>query len=284
MTEHPRTPGKAVDPPTGYRRIDHGSRRVYVHLDHENSVEKIGFLSGVPTTTPTSTIEGRAPHPIFETEELGRVIWKQCRRGGVVRHIFKDRFFRTERFLRELNTIRSARHAGVEVGEILATAFESGVAGTRVEQLILFEENTRDLATTLADRTLTFTERRNALGATASTLRRFHRAGLVHGDLNLKNILVSSSQVAVRAILIDLDPPPRLRRAAHSPEGNLLRLLRSWARLRQIQSMPLTAGDRAYFLHCYFGADTEAARRFWRHAAETAHRLNWFAARRRSRP
>jgi len=284
MTEHPSSPGNAIDPPTGYRRIDQGSRRVYVRIDQEDLVRAIGFLAGVPTSAPTSTVEGRAPHPIFEAGETRRVIWKQCLRGGIARHIFQDRFFRTGRFLRELNTIRSAREAGVAVGEILATALESGVTGTRVEQLILFEENTRDLATTLTDPTLSFTERRNALEAVATTLRRFHRAGLVHGDLNLRNILMSRSEGPVRAILIDLDPPPRLRRGAHSSDGNLLRLLRSWARLQHVQSMPLSVGDRAHFLRSYFAADAEAIRRFWRNAADTAIRGDWFVPRAGSRP
>jgi tRNA A-37 threonylcarbamoyl transferase component Bud32 len=84
-------------------------------------------------------------------------------------------------------------------------------------------------------------------------LRQFHQAGFFHGDLQLKNILVSEE----KPFLIDFDHSYQ-RGILTAPEKrkNLLRLNRSvekWKRL----GLPISRTDRLRFFKAYAGEDNE---------------------------
>ncbi|MDY0268752.1 lipopolysaccharide kinase InaA family protein [Trichloromonas sp.] len=70
---------------------------------------------------------------------------------------------------------------------------------------VLFEQI--DNAVSLLDAWPTFTgeRRRNMLGKLGGLIGRMHRLGLVHGDLNWRNILVRQRLSGTEAFLVDLD-------------------------------------------------------------------------------
>lgn len=73
--------------------------------------------------------------------------------------------------------------------------------------------------------------RQALLGAVGHAIRRCHDAGLVHGDLNARNILVTRAPDAWRVVLIDLDRAefrPHLELSGRL--GQVRRLYRSLAK------------------------------------------------------
>ncbi len=286
MDRSPASGTFATVPPS-YATVRSGGRCAYVREDAAATVQAVGFLEGTPRVDSTGTVGGgRSLHSIYalpiSSDESNpspnsrptSVVWKKCRRGGIAAPVLGDRYFSVGRFFRELAAHETARQAGVPVSDLLAIAITRGRGGAhRVEQLIGFEEGTRDAASHLADASLTAARRRALVSAVAHTVRRFHDAGLCHGDLNLRNILVREIPTP-EAILIDLDPAPPTRLDGHSASGNLLRLFRSWTRLARQRPLPLPVTDRWRFLTDYFG-DPPAQREFWREAERAARRGRW---------
>jgi len=271
-------------PPADYPLVRSGRRRVYVRRDALERATAVGFVDGEPARPPVARVRGRGDHAVFALPDSAeRVIWKHCRRGGAAGRLLGDRHFGERRFFRELEATESARRAGVRVGEILALAIaRRGGGARRVEQLLRYVEDARDAASWLADAALSADDRRALVAEVAELLRRFHGAGLRHGDLNLRNILIRRRPNGFEGILVDLDPPPAFRRGAGTAEGNLLRLFRSWARLAE--GRPIPATDRWRFLLAYSGGDRESARRAWNAAATAAARGRWLDRRTGARP
>lgn len=269
--------------PDGYRVRRTGPRTVHVRDDAsaERIAEALGFLDGHPRTEPVGTVEGRIPHPVHaDPDGDGTLIWKRGHRGGLVGPLLGDRYHRTDRFLRELEVTEAARRAGIPVADIVALAVtRRGLATHSVEWLVRRIEGARDLAETLADRSLAPSRRHASVRAAATTLRRFHAAGLAHGDLNLKNILAhdgpagDGGEGGTVATLIDLDPAPRSRREGRTAEGNLRRLTRSWLRLSTRRGLVVGATDLWRFVTTYVGGDRSAARELWRRLLPTVTRV-----------
>jgi 3-deoxy-D-manno-octulosonic acid kinase len=263
-------------PPDGYLLARAGVRTVFVRADATSTADEVGFVAGTPAAPPLASLVGRGHHGVFACA-AGRVIWKRCRRGGLAARCLGDRYWGVGRFIRELAACERARRAAVPVADLLALAIVRGSLGSRrVEQLVSFVEGARDAAEWLAVGDLSAADRRAAAAETASLLRRFHDAGLRHGDLNLRNILLRRVDGRFAGTLIDLDPPPRLRRGARTREGNLLRLFRSFCRTASRRGIRFAATDRLRFLRAY-AEDPAAARRLWRAAARAAARGGWLA-------
>jgi hypothetical protein len=279
----PETSRPVAAIPPAYRTVEDGRRRVIVREDSLEVARESGFVRGERRGTERGVEGGRTIHPLVDVPPHGTWLWKRCRRGGAAAHLLRDRYLRIGRFLEELRVLEQARRAGIPVTDLAALAITRVAPGVhRVEQLIRHEAETRTLAALLADPTLDASARSVALAAVAEAIARLHAAGLRHGDLNLRNILVRESSLGRAGapppvILIDLDPPPPTRREAHSAEGNLLRLLRSWARLHARDGLPLSIGERARFLRVYCGGIDADFRRLWRAGAAAIDRGRWLA-------
>ena len=260
--------------PPSYHRLDHAARRVFVRDDAGEVVAAVGFADGEGRHADGTSIGGgRSAHATHTLPDGSRWIWKRCRRGGLAAHLLGDRYLRTARFLRELHLHEQARAAGIPVSDLVALALTSTSLGThRVEQLIRFEEGATDLAQVLfaeasRESTIEPTRRSAVIDAVGRAVGRFHAAGLLHGDLNLRNVLVrgatgASDPTADDVILIDLDPAPPSRVRAHSPEGNVLRFFRSWGRVCGGHDAGATGTEVETFLTGYAaGAETGLAAR-----------------------
>ena len=111
--------------PEGYIEHRSGNRICFLREDLKSPLRKLGFLDGAPSRAAESTLAGREEHPVFTLPEAGfRVLWKRCRRGGLVEPILKDRHLGMGRFLRELHLCVSASQAGIPVAETLAVAVQ----------------------------------------------------------------------------------------------------------------------------------------------------------------
>lgn len=205
--------------------------------------------------------------------------------GGALRRVTGDLFFGSGRFLNELRLLAAARRAGVAVPE------PAGLLITPVSRFL-----TRgDLVTVhipgSVDLLSYYREKFSAGGETppdelpaviASAGRqvaRLHRAGILHGDLQVKNILVRTGRRPPEAFILDLDrgrPGPvggRGRRA------NLGRLYRSFLKMR-LTRPGISRRDPLRFLLAYAPGDRAFRRRIVKETGRFPgkiffHRLKW---------
>jgi len=152
------------------------------------------------------------------------------RHGGLFRRLTGDFFFTwPPRPFRELAITEEVRRRGVPTIEMLGAWVERvwgplyrGWLATRQIQ------GAQDLWAALQDGLLQ-ADGKSLLEVLARSLRRMHRRGIYHGDLNLKNILIRREMGAIQSYIIDFDraklfPGELPRRKA---KENLDRLLRS---------------------------------------------------------
>ncbi len=246
--------------PQGYIEHRSGNRICFLKEDLQSLLGELGFLDGAPSRAAESTLVGREEHPVFTLPGAGfRVLWKRCRRGGLVEPILKDRHLGMGRFLRELHLCVSARQAGIPVAETLAVAVENTPLGwKRVELLTRVVDGARDLEQALLDDELPPPVRQRLIRRAAHELRRFHGCGFVHGDLNLKNVLWRvTDDHEITVTFIDLDPGP-LGRPLATPQKNLLRLYRSYLKGAMRDRWQVSALDLYRFGHGYFRGDRAA--------------------------
>lgn len=192
---------------------------------------------------------GRVAHFSYQPDGAPeRVFVRRARRGGAIGALLGGAYFRLSRPLRELQAAAVARRAGVSVPEPVALR-ATRVAGafwrfTVVTREVLDASNLLTLAPTLEGRL-----KRSAIERVADELRRLHAAGVYHGDLTLKNILINPSGVYI----IDLD---KARLAGGRVESldvmNLSRLNRSVEKCLG-HSRLVSRVDKLRFLRRYLG-------------------------------
>lgn len=199
-------------------------------------------------------LRGRAPvlvAPLPGTGEMVAV--RHAWHGGLLAPLTRDRFLRPSRAPRELRQSAALRAAGIPTTAVL------GFARTRlplwrctVDVVTRYEPATRDLGEVLAggaDGTPAFGTD-EALAAAARLLRRLTEAGVVHPDLNVKNVLLRrTGDGGCEALVIDVDvvrwtPHRRPRRVL---AANLGRLARSMRRQRERHGTGLAATGVAAF-------------------------------------
>jgi 3-deoxy-D-manno-octulosonic acid kinase len=158
--------------------------------------------------------------------ELGGVacVVRHYRRGGAVARLLDDRYLRIgrPRPLREMVASARARERGVRTPEVLATVTYAQGVFYRADIATRFVPDSMDLAAaTLGPAHLPDGERLAAWTAAGALLRTAFEAGVLHRDLNLRNILVQRTDGELVAWLIDLD-------RADVGEHELSDLRRSW--------------------------------------------------------
>ena len=163
-------------------------------------VQQHGTLFEAASRLPRlGELQGRGPALI--TEIAGRAcVVRHYRRGGAVAGLLDDRYARLaqNRVLRELRVSESARARGVATPAVQCAAWYNHGLFRRFDIATMYIAASRDLADVL------FGEEavpERALRASVRLIRDMLRAGLVHQDLNLKNILIAPD----RAYVLDLD-------------------------------------------------------------------------------
>ena len=187
------------------------------------------------TRTITPMRWGRGSVWRVQTDTHGTLIIRAYRRGGFVRHFFRDLYWdRPPRPLAEVVATETARRRGVPAIEVLGACVRWTNNGLYRGFFISREaEGFHNLWEWLRMQP-TGPTRLATLVAIAHAIATMHEAGIVHADLNLTNILVQPSSPAPRVLLLDFDraqvlsePVPRAQR-----ERALRRLQRSFQKLR----------------------------------------------------
>jgi 3-deoxy-D-manno-octulosonic acid kinase len=200
---------------------------------------------------------GRAAHPVVRLCGGERALVRRYRRGGLLRHLNRERYFLGDRARAELLATETARAAGVRVPLVLAAARAAARVGYRAVLATRWIEGAEEAVRALADASPRL--RRSLLFETGRQIARMHEAGITHPDLNLRNVLAAGGTPAEPVVyLIDFDraarhagPAPRADRAA-----NLRRLARSARKLGD----PLGAADWAALREGYGAAWPERLR------------------------
>ncbi len=206
------------------------------------------------------TVRGRAGVASFPLgKELPTMMVRRYVHGGLFASIGRDLHFGAERAFNELAVAEGAFAAGVRSPQPIGIlAAKAGGPFWRLAFLSAEIPDCEDLihyccrlgeypAETAA------IEKRGVIRETANQLRKMHDAGILHGDLHLKNLLLQRRLASTPLVyVIDFD----MARATPGPLPleqrlrNLNRLARSVRKLSVADSV-LTAWDRLRFLRDY---------------------------------
>ncbi len=129
-----------------------------------------------------------------------RCVLRHYHRGGAVAHALGDRYLRLapNRVLTELATSEAARTRGVATPVVMCGTWYDHGLFRRSDIATVYIPSSKDLAAVLFS---DVAPPQSAVAATAHLIRSMLQAGLLHRDLNLKNILIADQQ----AYILDLD-------------------------------------------------------------------------------
>lgn len=207
--------------PSEFNFIEHGATRGLVF--HEGA-ERIGGALFARERCELMLVEGRGAMWTFPWLPGRRGIVRRFKRGGVIRHVIRESYLLRNRPLREFRLHERLMELGLPVPKLL------GVCWTRRGCLYSGALATEELPGIDLDGWLRTNredqeKRRLILHACGELIRKMHDTGVIHGDLQVKNIFICGES----PVLLDLDGASI--RPALLPvrcECNLLRLRRSF--------------------------------------------------------
>jgi 3-deoxy-D-manno-octulosonic acid kinase len=147
---------------------------------------------------------------------------RHYRRGGMIARVLNDRYAPTgNRAVAELKASIVARARGIPTPEVVAAICYPTPLYARFDIAVQFIDHSRDLAQVLfEDRVVSARD----IGKAAALIRTMIKGGLLHADLNLKNILIAPD----RAYVLDLDRCTVVEEATrHGAETMRKRFMRS---------------------------------------------------------
>ena len=181
-------------------------------------------------------MRGRAPVYVAALPSgLDTVVVRHAWHGGLLAPITGDRFRRPTRAPHEYEMSRTLRSLGVPTTTVLGYArYDAGLGLCRVDVVTRFLPDAFDLGMVAAG-LIPEATCDEALDATRTLLVRLAACGVIHPDLNVKNVLLTRDpRRSLRALVIDVDVI-RLDRA-RAPQAtmmaNIARLSRSMRKWR----------------------------------------------------
>ncbi|MGQ9509838.1 MAG: lipopolysaccharide kinase InaA family protein [Thermodesulfobacteriota bacterium] len=205
----------------------------------------------------SSYLEGRKAHPVLTLPNGQRVVVRQYVHGGLLRFFTRSLFLFGARSFRELALTEEIRSMGIPTVTPIAAIHQIILYPFYRPYLLTLEIpealNLIQYFQTLGPKPFgeSLLQKRKLIQSVGLLLKKFHQAGFYHGDLQLKNILVSEDQV----LIIDLDRS--YRKALLSKKErvrNLLRLNRSVEKWKDF-GVSITQADRLRFLKTYAKGD-----------------------------
>jgi 3-deoxy-D-manno-octulosonic acid kinase len=254
---------KNIDIPRSYSQIKKDKiflalRDEYRDALLERGIEDIGaFLQAHRETS--KYLLGRAPHPSIPLKDEKRIVIRLYSHGGLLRILTRDLYLSGARSIQELALTEKILSRGIPtihpVGAIHRSAF---LLFYKAYFLSLEISGAKDLIQYFQEigphpsleRLL---HKRRTIRSAGLLVHQFHEAGFFHGDLQLKNILVSGEQL----FLIDFDRSyEKDVLASDEKKKNLLRLNRSVEKWKRF-GLPITRTDRFRFFQAYAEGDEE---------------------------
>jgi 3-deoxy-D-manno-octulosonic acid kinase len=176
-------------------------------------------------------LEGSAPgrgSALFLKTGFGPAVLRRYLRGGWAANVSRDRYvftgFERSRPIAEFNILARLKGLDLPVPRPLAALCERDGCSYTGSLLTRRIENSLPLADLLSSAAQDL----GIWGRVGACIRRFHEAGVVHADLNARNILVGSN---AQAYLLDFDRARIMPGAKRLFQGNLARLHRSLKKL-----------------------------------------------------
>ncbi len=227
-----------------------------------------------------TTAGGRsANHLLSSVLWPGRVRLRPLRHGGLLGSWLGGRFLTPRRSAREFHVWQTLEARGAPVPAVaLAASRRRGCFWHSTLGSLNREQAVDALAWIRASKRSPTAMQRVAC-ALAGSIRRFHDAGGLHGDLHLANLLIDGSRAAPRCWLVDLDRSVLVASSsARERMSELMRLLRSVEKARHHEC--LHPRVRAAFLSAYCQGDRSLRRQLLACAPSEErrlrrHRLGW---------
>jgi len=147
------------------------------------------------------------PAPARGPDDRERWVVRHYLRGGAVARFLTDRYLAVgrPRPMVEACASREARSRGVATPAAVAGAVYFAGAFDRADLVTEEVPDAADLARVVFGPHPAPVEEEAALRASGRLVRKLERAGLLHPDLNAKNILLRGDRASPRAHLVDLD-------------------------------------------------------------------------------
>lgn len=217
--------GKAL--PDGYEESSRGRFRLVARAGLLSRLTEAGALAGAPPETWGERLGdvGGGRRPLIQVRLPGYpdpLLVKRLRRGGWLGRLLLD-LTPPERALHEIVVVELLRQEQVRTPAVLAARLESRFGLARVELVTPLVASAGNLMDWLrAERPPS--ERGPVLAAAGRQVAAMHRAGVIHQDLNLRNLLVDGES---RVHLLDLGRSRRTDVTKRRAAANLARLYRS---------------------------------------------------------
>ena len=252
------------DIPPAYSLIEQRKRTIIVKNDWKEKLLTVG-IAGPDFFVKQSLLKeenyfGRGALKVIAIpgEANERIVIRHFQRGGMIRKLIPDLYCGASRPLQELWVGYRAREKGVPFADIVAACHTKIFGKLHRGDLATREiKDGKDLAAYLADLGQPLTrekvlEKRKVIKVAGELVRVMHEAGIFHGDLNLKNIILqTTSSQNIKGFLIDFDKSfIRSPLKGKQRIRNLLRLNRSAEKFKK-QGLPLTRTDAIRFLLSY---------------------------------
>ncbi|MBM4046323.1 MAG: hypothetical protein FJ279_14525, partial [Planctomycetes bacterium] len=194
-----------------------------------------GILKGEPPEAETSqatALMGRGFVAVVPMRAEGeQVVIRHYAHGGLWGKVAGDVLLGASRPVRELAVAEAARQGGVPTAEVLGAAVAKWFGPLyRANLISRYIPETTDLIAFLSRSSeLPLAQKRAGIRAAAATVVLMHNRGILHGDLQLKNLLVRfKPDGAAEAFVIDFDKSRVLPRLTVKQRmANLMRLDRS---------------------------------------------------------
>jgi tRNA A-37 threonylcarbamoyl transferase component Bud32 len=251
--------------PPVYSLIEQGKKAIIVKDDWKEKLLKVGITDPdffLKQSFPKEeNYFGRGALKIIAIpgEANERIVIRHFHRGGMIHKLIPDLYFGTSRPLKELWVGYRAKEKGVSTADIVAACqtkvFWKFYRGDLVTREI---KPGKDLPTYLKELEQPLAkgkvlEKRSVIKVVGELVRSMHDAGIFHGDLNLKNIILQTNDPQnIKGYLIDFDKSfVRSSLRENLRMRNLLRLNRSAEKFKN-QGLPITRTDVLRFLLAYF--------------------------------
>ncbi len=229
------------------------------------AIAAAGTLYDYAATRPgAETIRGRGTIYVVPGPDDKRWLIRRLTHGGLLAPISGDRFLRVGRprpfnelrlswQLRELGLATPRVHAAVVY--LFGPFYRGEVARQHVARAV-------DLAALLfAEPDRPRSERQAALAAAGRLLGKLHRVGLLHPDLNLRNVLIEAADGAPRAYILDLEKCRSVERLTAGQRRRMLgRLRRSARRFEEKGGGAIDPSEWEAFESAYAGEEEAASR------------------------